>query len=98
MEWFLTILIFFGVMALTAVVFGGWVIVSLVRFVYRALSGNQAPSLGYRSPLTTQALSETTCPRPSCRAANPAQARFCRRCGTPMQVHAVRVERRVAML
>ncbi len=39
----ITILIFVGVMAVTAVVFGGWLIASIVGFIVRALTGSPAP-------------------------------------------------------
>jgi len=72
----ITILIFVGVMGVTAALFGGWVIVSIVRLISRAMSGQSA-----NAPTLQQFGAGPTCPNDRCRTTNPAGARFCRRCG-----------------
>jgi hypothetical protein len=88
------ILIFIGVIALTAVVFGFWLIVTIVRGIFRGaayIAGvppRQLPQPTNRS---------VTCPHDNCHASNPSVARFCRRCGREMpQAQRVNV-RRAAM-
>jgi hypothetical protein len=70
----ITILIFVGVMGVTALLFGGWVVVLIFRFIVRALSGNTAPP-------PQQMGMGLTCHNNMCRASNPPGAQFCRRCG-----------------
>lgn len=79
-EFVVTILIFVAVIAITAVVFGGWVIVTVLRTIGRVVFGPPA----HRDQLTGGATSGLICPRHKCRAKNPPEARFCRRCGAPM--------------
>ncbi len=94
MEWAFTILIFMGVMAVTAVIFGAWIMVTIVRVVFRGLAAIFAPPALPPMPSATRG---TMCPNESCRAVNPAAARFCRRCGRQLpQAQRVSV-RRAAM-
>jgi hypothetical protein len=72
------IFMFFAVMVVTAVLFGGWVIMSIFRLIGRVLGVGPASS-GER--FNTSALA---CPNPSCRTINPNHAHYCRRCGSPM--------------
>lgn len=78
MEGFLTVFIFIGVMAVTALLFGVWLIVSVVRVVARGVGRVLAPP---RLPPMPSASRGITCPHERCAALNPATARFCRRCG-----------------
>ncbi len=84
MEFLFTILIFFGVIALAAVVFGGWMLVWMARGIYRTLFGHRLVSQARASHsmrIHRREPSSLRCDRPLCRAENPAGARFCRRCG-----------------
>ena len=91
------ILIFFAVIVITAVLFGGWLMVAIMRFVISGivamLGGNTA---GTRSR-TVRALTNVRCPRQGCRTSNPATARFCRRCGSEMPGAQQVTVRRAAM-
>ena len=76
-EMVLTILIFFGVIAITVLVFGGWMIVSIGRLVWRALAGPGQSSLPRSLPGQTVPV---RCTADRCHADNPPGARFCRAC------------------
>lgn len=91
MDPLLGILLFIAVMAIAAVAFGGWVLMALVRAMTRLLG------LAPRGHLPDQAAVPAICPRERCRAENPGEARFCRRCGQPMRP-AAPPARRAAML
>ena len=79
METVFTIFIFFGVIAVTALVFGGWLIVSIVRFVIRSIASAVDPT----PPMPRTVVQEgVVCRNNQCRCANPAGVRFCRRCGS----------------
>lgn len=65
-------------MTVLTTIFGGWLIVSLVRGTSRRLGGG---STNWRS---FPASDVRQCPQRGCLMANPAEARFCRRCGTPL--------------
>jgi len=75
----LTIFVVFfvgGLIALAA--FCAWTVVAVVRGAWRGLTwliGADA-----RAPVQARAGAQV-CPRSGCGAANPPQARFCRRCG-----------------
>jgi len=81
MEVLISILIFIAVIVVTAVLFGGWLIIAMIRLVFHALFGlfgvDQSKA---RSP-AVRALTSVQCPRQGCRTSNPTGARFCRRCG-----------------
>jgi ribosomal protein L40E len=69
----MTILTFVAVMVVTAFLFGGWLIYSVWRLIWRTVAGHGAVS---------QRNSDSRgCVNPGCRSANPNHARFCRRCG-----------------
>jgi len=87
----MTVLLFFGVMAITAVVFGGWLMVAIFRFVGGLIGGGP-------SPIHQQNVDGRHCGNEKCRAINAVDAKFCRRCGREMPTPQ-RVEvRRAAML
>jgi len=73
---------------ITAILFGGWVIISIARVVFRtlglALGGCNTATrarVGYSGPVMAPP-QMIVCSNPRCRNANPGGARFCRRCGT----------------
>lgn len=91
---FVTILVFIGVITLTAIVFGIWVVVTILRGLFRgaAYIAGVPPKQELPQPGRT-----VTCPHENCHAANPSIARFCRRCGRELpQAQHVSV-RRAAM-
>jgi hypothetical protein len=67
---------FFAVMVVTAILFGSW----LLMFVIKAIAGL------IRGATNTGAFgsSSRACGNASCRTINPKHARYCRRCGSPM--------------
>lgn len=97
MEVIVVILVFLGVIFVAALFLGGWIIVAIARLLARALSGG-APAASARVP---PPLHRVVCPHANCRSTNDASARFCRRCGRPVDArHEGRqgpVVRRVAM-
>jgi hypothetical protein len=95
-ETIVTILIFVAVIAITAVLFGGWLVLTIVRALGRAIFSSKGRDWDL-TMLETTAATTARCPNDRCRAENPAAASFCRRCGTAMRsVQQVPV-RRVAM-
>jgi hypothetical protein len=90
-EFILFIAIFVGIMAVSALIFGGWFLVMLFRGVASFLGLRPAPPqvpLGPRRPSGTVQIgpvaSQRMCPYELCRASNDGAARFCRRCGKPL--------------
>jgi hypothetical protein len=83
------IFIFFIVIVLTAVLFFGWVAFSIVRFVLGGVGslfapgkpGNRLLCPSRRNPLGGKAANTVQCSLRMCGAINPADAKFCRRCG-----------------
>ena len=95
-ETIVTILIFVAVIAITAVLFGGWLVLTIVRALGRAILPPKR-EVEALPMLETSAATTARCPNDRCRAENPVVASFCRRCGTAMRsVQQVPV-RRVAM-
>jgi len=95
-ETIVTILIFVAVIAITAVLFGGWLVLTIVRALGRAIlppkrEAEELPMLQTTSAITA------CCRNDRCRAENPAAASFCRRCGTSMRAVQQVPVRRVAM-
>ena len=90
------VFIFFGVILITALLFGGWVIITLVRFILRGLVALVSPhSLPPPAPQPRPIM--IVCTNPRCRHGNPSLAQFCRRCGNALPaIHRVPV-RRAAM-
>ncbi len=72
-----TILIFVGVLAVTTVLFGGWLVASLVRGTWRLIDRGSSRGISESSV-------GRSCDNPGCRTINPPHARFCRRCGTDL--------------
>ncbi len=92
----ITLLIFFAMIAITVVLFGGWLVVMMVTAVAKLImlplrARQREPSAAIAAE------SEFRCENTRCRADNPAMASFCRRCGGALR-HAQRGPvRRVAM-
>ena len=103
MDIVLAILIFLGVVIVSVLFFGGWVIVAIVRLLARALGGGRAPLPPAReTPVRRPGArvpppARLVCGHDNCRGDNAAGARFCRRCGRPVGAGQRAVVRRVAM-
>ena len=95
-ETIVTILIFIAVIAITALLFGGWLVVMIARALGRLIAGTLQPA-DEPAMLSGVATDTAHCANDRCRAANPAVASFCRRCGTPMRAAQHVPVRRVAM-
>src|SRR4051812_32215135 len=81
-EAFAAIFIFIAIIAVTAVLFGGWLIVTLVRVLFRGASyllGDEE-----RQPMSLPGQNNATGPRAIGRPPSPAAAGFGRRCGRQM--------------
>jgi hypothetical protein len=98
MEILVAILVFVAVLIVAGLIFGGWVIVSVLRLLGRLVGGGRSAGPPARLP---PPLRRVQCPHTNCRAANAPSARFCRRCGRAVDEYAARpgpvVVRRVAM-
>jgi hypothetical protein len=106
-EVIMTMLVFFAVITITACVFGGWVIFNifrlLARFAVMMIEGFSG-MWHRRRPLPRPMMSSgdgdasagRMCPNDRCRAMNPPQARFCRRCGRALPATQPVAVRRVA--
>ena len=103
-EFILFIAIFVGIMAVSALIFGGWFLVMIVRGLASFLGMRPAPvtgqaAIGARRPSGAVQIgpvpNQRTCPYELCKAANDGSARFCRRCGrelgAPLHPHVRRV-------
>lgn len=96
-ETIITILIFLAVMAVTAILFGGWLVVMIIRGIGKFLwRPTRQPLPAARKPLSGDVTLQR-CTNERCRAENAAAAAFCRRCGTPMRAAQHVPVRRVAM-
>jgi hypothetical protein len=90
--------------AVMAVLFVVWVIAAILRGFTRLITGPGLREKPRISPPAMQAIHTSAtagvrpCPRENCRAANPAAARFCKRCGHGFQPAQTVQARRVAML
>lgn len=88
-EFFLFVAIFVGIMAISALIFGGWFIVMIVRGVAGFLGLRSAPPQplpGARRPSGAVQIgpvpaNQRLCPYELCKAPNDLPAKFCRRCG-----------------
>ena len=75
----LTFLLIVAVALVVAAAFTVWVVVVGTRSLWRLIAGEvNAPAV---DRVTTAG---PRCPHGGCGTINPAQARFCRRCGSPM--------------
>jgi hypothetical protein len=103
-EFFLALFIFLGVMAVTALIFGGWVIVNVFRGVGTLLGFRPPPRLPQhmagmppRTPFQSNVpAGYVQCQVSGCRHVNPATAKFCRHCGHAFPPPQPAVARRVA--
>ena len=81
---FVTILVFLGVIAISAVLFVFWLAWEILRLtcvlVWRIFSGGRGAS----QTIQAKPVDVIVCPNPRCRGDNPSAARFCRRCGSGM--------------
>jgi hypothetical protein len=96
-EFVLFIAIFVGIMAISALIFGGWFLVMIVRGIASFLGVRPVtspPAIGPRRPSGAVQIgpvpNQRTCPYELCKAPNDGTARFCRRCGRELgaPVHA----------
>lgn len=88
--------LFVVAIVVTLVLFVLWLLLSIVRFVARLFLGpglKKTTAVSQRDPPHTR-----RCLAASCKAMNPAEARFCRRCGRRMDEPQQVQVRRVAML
>lgn len=90
-ETIVVILVVAAALLVGALVFGGWLIVAVVRLISRALGGGRPAGHALPAPPSVR------CLHPRCRAGNPASARFCRRCGKMLHVPEPAAARQVAM-
>lgn len=81
----LTIFLFFVAMAITAVIFFGWIVITVLRVLRSGLVALFAPAHPYSAarliPQESGARQVVRCDNRGCGAPNPGNARFCRRCG-----------------
>jgi hypothetical protein len=80
-----TFFLIFGLVVLTAIIFGVWVLARVVIWIVGALTGvNRTPqAVGVSRPALERG---SFCARPNCRAVNALHARFCHRCGNAVAV------------
>jgi hypothetical protein len=85
-----------GAIAVTAVIFVFWVVITIIRGITRMVLGPglkpRATGPRVEGPYTRR------CPRDSCKATNATEARYCRRCGHHFQDAQHVPVRRVALL
>ncbi|HEY2586752.1 MAG TPA: zinc ribbon domain-containing protein [Tepidisphaeraceae bacterium] len=92
-------LVIVAAIVVTAVLFVFWVALMIFRGISRLFLGPglkrpaQRTVSSHRDPPYTR-----RCPQVSCKANNPAEARFCRRCGNRLDEPSRVPVRRVAML
>lgn len=79
------VLIVVGVVGLTALIFGGWLLVVVVRLISRGIAALLGVPNYARPRLASAAM--LRCPRARCHAENHPSARFCRRCGSGMNAN-----------
>jgi hypothetical protein len=78
-EVIVTIFIAAGIIAIAAVLFGGWLVYVLVRAVAMLIGG--IVRLFVPSRMRSRNAGGAYCRHVNCRASNAEHARFCRRCG-----------------
>jgi ribosomal protein L40E len=72
------VIIFVGVIVITAIIFGVWLVGTILKVIGRGIVAIFRPT---PPPINIVHADHIICPRRICQARNPAQARFCRRCG-----------------
>lgn len=78
------IFVLVGLTALVALVFGMWVVVQIVRGLFRA-TGRLLGAMSLPAPPTSPTMrSWVRCTAPLCGSENPPHAAYCRRCGSPL--------------
>jgi len=82
------LLIVLGVLVVTTLVFGGWLLVTVVRLISRGIAGLLGVPNYARPTLASPAI--LRCPRARCHAENHPSAKYCRRCGANMHAAAQR--------
>src|SRR5947209_8425976 len=105
-EFFLALFIFLGVMAVTALIFGGWVVVRIFRGIGSLIgmsSTRRPPARQIYVPMQMPqqpgvAAGFMQCRVNGCRHVNPADAKFCRHCGHAFPPAQSATARRVAMV
>ena len=91
-EFLLFLVIFVGIMTVSALIFGGWFIVMIVRGIagffgmrhdIPPIEPRRASGAARVGPVMHRGAggAAAVCGNPLCRAPNGANARFCRRCG-----------------
>jgi len=105
-EFILFIAIFVGIMTISALIFGGWFLVMIVRGVAGFLGLTPPPqhrqmgAVGPRRPSGAVQIgpipNQRTCSYELCKAPNDNSARFCRRCGRQLTAVTPTAVRRVA--
>jgi hypothetical protein len=88
-EFILFLAIFVGIMAISALIFGSWFIIMLVRGIAGFFGVRQnPPPIGPRRPSGAVQIgpvpNQRICPYELCKSPNDPTARFCRRCGREM--------------
>lgn len=96
-EWIVTIFIFVAVIAITALLFGGWLIVVIVSALGRLLMLPFRARTKSPRAIIAGEVTPPRCANERCRAENPPIASFCRRCGSPVRNAQHVPVRRVAM-
>ena len=93
----ITILIFLGVIAISAVLFTVWLVWEILRVVGIVLWRLFAGSPSTTRTIETKPAGLIACPNPRCRCENPPDARYCRRCGSEVRNVQPVLARRAAM-
>jgi hypothetical protein len=100
MDAFVAIFVAIAVIGVTAVLFGGWMIVAVMRGLAQGINLLLGP-IGGPPRLPARPVSNANvvrCPRARCHAENPAGVQFCRRCGRSLLAEEPRAHRPAAML
>ena len=96
-ELVITIVIFIAVIAVTALLFGGWLVVMLCAAMGRLLLAPFRQRADASMRIDADATAAPRCPNERCQAENAPVAAYCRRCGSPMRAVQHVPVRRVAM-
>lgn len=97
MDILIAILVCIVVVIVSVLFFGGWVIVAIFRVLTGTLRGDEGRARRTQPERLPPLPQRLTCAHGNCRAANPAAARFCGRCGRPVAGRPAPVVRRVAI-